>query len=116
MERNKKYGIRTPADIALVCGWSMPDRDDELEIMYKHINGTERALAIFENGPRGPDELKYLFKYINSMYTNRMFDATKVRIMRHKRLLHCELLEWCDRPEDDRRRWHIVSRYLEYEE
>ncbi len=24
-----------------------------------------------------------------------------------------ELLEWCDRPDDEHRRWHIMSRYLE---
>lgn len=24
-----------------------------------------------------------------------------------------ELLEWCDRPVDERRRWHITNRYLE---
>lgn len=95
----------------------LPTRDNEEELIIRHISGAERAQAICATMPLKPGDLQYMLKYADNLYTKRMFDPVKIRAMKCMSFqVFPELLEWCDRPEDERRKWHILSRYLDCEE
>ncbi len=70
-----------------------------LGVQYsREYNNYTRDLAKSYNRRRHLLKIKYNPEKFKKILTEQVFP---------------ELLEWCDRPEDERRRWHITNRYLE---